>query len=317
MRQLVFFFSTIPLWGGGCVLPPIPPPATNPETLIEQGRYSLALKALTGPDAHTAYLRSKAEAGLGDLEASLHSAEHALELEPKQATYHVQVAAACGRLAAKASLFRQLGLARRAKKELDITLEMDPANIDALYGNMLFYYAAPSFVGGDKAKAEAAAESITKLHSARGYLAHAQLAKDRKDIAAEESYYRKSLEADPKFYEARATLAASLLERNSAAAEIEACQAVQEDPHRAAAWVTLVEAAIANQCWDEMFTRVEAAKAAIPESQEAGYAAGVALIRIGMHYRWAVQFLEHYDGPNNAEAKAKLAEAHQKELASR
>ncbi len=317
MRLLASLLLTLPLWGGACALPPIAPAPMDPEVLIEQGRYSLALKALTGPDAHTAYLRSKAEAGLGDLEASLHSAEHALELDPKQAAYHVQVAAACGRLAAKASMFRQLGLARRAKKELDTTLEMDPENIDALYGDMLFYYAAPSFVGGDKAKAEAAAEAITKLHPARGYLAHAQLAKDRKDEAAEEAYYRKSLEADPQFYEARATLAAFLLDRKRGAAEAEACSAVQQDPYRAAAWITLIEAAIANQCWDEMFARLAEAKAAIPETQEPEYAAGVALVRIGMHYRWAVQFLEHYEGPNNTEAKAKLAEARQKESAPR
>ena len=129
--------------------------------------------------------------------------------------------------------------------------------------------------------------------------------------------YRKSLEADPKFYEARATLAAFLLNRDRASAETEACTAAQEDPHREAAWVTLTEAAIADQCWDEMFALLDAAKAAVPESREAEYAAGVALVRIGMHYRWAVQFLEHYEGPNSTEAKAKLAEARQKESLSR
>ena len=91
MRPFVLFFIVSTLWGSGCALPPLPPSATEPEILIEQGRYSLALKALTGPEAYTAYLRSKAEAGIGELEASLHSAEHALEQEPKKAIYHVQV----------------------------------------------------------------------------------------------------------------------------------------------------------------------------------------------------------------------------------
>ena len=50
------------------MLPPIPPAGADPQVLIEQGRYKLALAELTGPDAHTAYLKSKAEAGLGDLE---------------------------------------------------------------------------------------------------------------------------------------------------------------------------------------------------------------------------------------------------------
>jgi len=294
---------------GGCVLPPVAPASTDPQIVIEQGRYRMALSELTAPDAHTAYLKSKAEAGLGDLEASLHSAEHALELEPARAEYHVQVAAACGRLAEKAGLLRQLGLARRAKKELDAALQINPADIDALYGNMLFFYAAPSFVGGDKAKAEAAAEAITKLNPGRGYLAHAQLAKDRKDVTAEEIYYRKSVEADPKFYEARATLAAFLLASDRAAAEEQACEAVHLDSHRAPAWITLAEVAIADQCWDELFERLNASKAALPESQEPEYGAGLALIRLGMHYRWAAQFLENYEGPNAAIAKTKLAEA--------
>ena len=317
MRLLILLCVAICAWGRACILPALTPAATAPEILIEQGRYGLALQELTGPDAHTAYLKSKAEAGLGDLETSLHSAEHALELEPARAAYHVQVAAACGRLAEKASLFRQLGLARRAKKELDTALQMEPSNIDALYGDMLFYYAAPTFIGGDKSKAEARAETMTKLNAARGYLAHAQLAKDRKDPAAEEGYYRKALEANPEFYEARASLAAFLLERDRAAAEREACDAVQSDPHRAVAWVTLVEAAVGNQCWDEMFARIAAAKSAIPEMQEAEYGAGVALVRLGLHYAWAIQFLEHYDGPNSALAKAKLAEARGKESTTR
>jgi tetratricopeptide (TPR) repeat protein len=308
VRLSVLLFIITPLWGG-CLLPPLPPASTDPVLLIEQGRHKLALAELTAADAHTAYLKSKAEAGLGDLEASLHSAEHALELEPNRAEYHVQVAAACGRLAEKASLFRQLGLARRAKKELETALQLNPADIDALYGNMLFFYAAPSFVGGDKAKAEATADAIVKLNPGRGYLAHAQMAKDRKDLAGEESDYRKSVAADPKFHEAHTALAAFLLPTDRAAAEAEGCEAVHLDPYRATAWVTLVEAAVLEQCWDEMFARLAAARAAVPESPEPEYAAGVALVRLGMHYNWAVQFLEHYQGPNEAMAKQKLAEA--------
>lgn len=317
MRVLATLLFALPILGATCTLPVLTPAEASPELLIEQARYQLALNTLTGPDAHTAYLKSKAEAGLGDLEASLHSAEHALELEPTRAAYHVQVAAACGRLAEKASIFRQLGLARRAKKELETSLQMEPDNIDAIYGNMLYYYAAPSLVGGDKAKAEAAAESIVKLNAARGFLARAEMAKDKKDYTAEESFYRKSVEANPKFYEARAALAAFLVERNHEAAENEACEAVHLDPYRAPAWTTLAETAVWTQCWDEMFSRVAEANAALPESQEPNFAAGVALVRVGMHYSWAIKFLEHYTGPNRVVAAAKLEEARAKELASR
>ncbi|MDQ6676667.1 MAG: hypothetical protein M3Z09_05160 [Acidobacteriota bacterium] len=291
------------------MLPEATPGAKEPAVYIEEGRYRLALSELAGDDAHTFYLRSKALAGLGELEEALRAAEKALELEPQRSEYHVQVAAACGRLAAKASMFKQLGLAKRAKKELDTGLELNPENVDALYGLMMFYYAAPSFVGGDKTKAHVEAEAMTRIASARGYLAQAQLAREAKDTAAEESFYRKSVEADPKFYEARAALAEFLDSRDRAAAEREACEAVNLDPERAQAWNILIRAAVDDQCWDEMFNFIARAKAAVPESHEAEYAAGVELIRLGIHYRWAERFLETYEGPNLAIAEAKLAEA--------
>ena len=60
--------------------------------------------------------------GMGNLEVAVKLAEQAVSLEPGNAAYHVQLAAACGRLAEKASLFKQLSYARRAKKELDLCL---------------------------------------------------------------------------------------------------------------------------------------------------------------------------------------------------
>jgi len=290
VRWIAFCFAGSTLWGA-CVLPESTTADKGPAVHIEEGRYRLAITELTGDDAHSFYLRSKALAGLGELEEALREAEKALELEPQRSEYHVQVAAACGRLAQKASMFKQLGLAKRAKKELDTGLELNPENVDALYGLMMFYHAAPSFVGGDKAKAQAAAEAMTRIASARGYLAQAQLARERKDEAAEESFYRKSVTANPNFYEAKVMLADFLVSRDREEAEREACEAVNLDPEREQAWSILVKAAVEDQCWDEMFAFVAAAKAALPESREAEHTAGTELVRLGMHPRWAEQFL--------------------------
>ena len=67
-------------------------------------------------------------------------------------------------------MFKQLGYAKRAKKALDTAIPMNPESMDALYGLMSLYYAAPSFIGGDKQKALEAADRIARLDPARGYL---------------------------------------------------------------------------------------------------------------------------------------------------
>ena len=301
-----------------CKLPDAAPPTDDSsvtvEALLEAGHFPRAktLIASLPEDARSLWLLSRAEAGLGHMDAALKLAGQAVSLDSTKSEYHVQLAAANGRLAERASMFKQLGYAKRAKKELDIALELNPDNVDALYGLTLFYYAAPSFVGGDKQKALDAADRMTRLSPARGYLAQARLAAERKDAAAEESFYRKAIDADPLFYEAKTTLAQFYLEREpanvDAAADL-ACEAVRLDPDRVDAWSLLAEVEVRSQCWDELFTLLDRAKAFVPGDGRYYYSAGDALARLGMSPRWAEQFLRTYlSGP--VECDQFLALAH-------
>ena len=275
-----------------CRLPATPalaestPAVSTPEALLESGQFQRA-KALVAPgarDARSLWLLSRAEAGLGHLEQALLLSEQSVALEPGRYEYHVQLAASNGRLAEKSSLFKQLGYAKRAKKELDTALELNPESIDALYGLMLFYYAAPAFVGGDKQKALDAAEKMTALNPARGYLAQAKLAKDRKDPVAEEAFLQKAVAANPHFYEAKTSLAKFDLARERPAvnaAEQLACEALLLNPERGEAWQVLAGVEVRNQCWDEMFALLDRAKAFVPDDGAYLYAAGEALTRTG------------------------------------
>ncbi len=259
----------------------------------------LELAARAKPDdAQTLLALSRAQAGLGDLDAALKSAEALVAAEPNRSDAHVQLASVLGRMAERASMFKQLGLARRAKKELDTALALDPKNLDALYGLMLYSYAAPSFIGGDKLKAQEYAQTMIDVHPARGYLAQARLAKDRKDAAKAEELYRKSVEADAQFYEALTTLAsfylyAALPDYDNAGKY--ACRALSVDPQRAEAWKILAELTVQSQCWNELDELLVAAEAAVPDDLAPYYSAAVALMKRGSHTPLAEEYLRKYE----------------------
>jgi tetratricopeptide (TPR) repeat protein len=204
------------------------------------------------------------------------------------------VAAACGRLAQSSGLLKQLGYARRAKKELDAALELDPNSENALYGLSLFYYAAPSLLGGDKQKAQAAADLLTKLNPSRGYLTQAKLASDRKDATAEEDFYKKALAADPKCYEAKVKLANFYVTRDLSVAWQLATEALAADPGQADAWKVMAQIHIATQCWDELRATLNQARTAVPDDLAPYYYSAAALEQSGHFLGWAADFLNVY-----------------------
>lgn len=268
---------------------------------MENGHFRQAEKMLEeaaqegASDAETSWLLSRAKAALGELETALELAERAVSADESNAAYRVQLAAVEGRMAEKASLFKQLGFAKRAKKELDMALSLDPRNLDALYGLMLYYYAAPAFIGGDKRKAEEMAETMTGIDPARGFLAQARLAKDRKDTAKEEEFYLKSIDADPGFYEAKAALSSFYLARPKLDAAREyACEALAIDPAGAQAWKNLAELAAADQCWTELDAIVSEAAESNSFDFLPYYGAAITMLREGRMLATAEAYLRRY-----------------------
>ncbi len=267
-------------------------------------------------NAEISWLMSRAKAALGDLEVAHELAERALLADSSRSEYHVQLAAVEGRMAEKASLFKQLGFAKRAKKELDIALSLDPRNLDALYGLMLYYYAAPAFVGGDKNKAREMAETMTAIDPARGYLAQARLAKDRKDPVQEEEFYLKAIEADPGFYEAKAALSSFYLQAAKPKfddARKYACEALAIDPGGAQAWKNLSEIAAADQCWTELDAILLEAAERNPFDLAPYYAAATAMLREGRLLETAEAYLRRY-GAQPPDANEPSLEGARKDL---
>lgn len=289
MKSVVIFLGL-----AGCAA------AADPEALADAGHF-LRLKAQVEPlvkadptDAQSTYWLAEAEGALGNLEASVKLAEQAVALDPKNASYHALLAGSYGRLAQTSGLLKQLQNARRAKKELDIALELDPNNEGALYGLALFYYAAPSMLGGDKQKAQAAAELLTKLNPVRGYLTQAKLASERKDPAAEEDAYKKAVAANPASLEAKIKLGNFYLTRNLSAAWDLANEALALNREQADAWKLLAQVHIATQCWDELRATLEAARTEVPDDLAPYYYSAIALEQSGHFFNWAAEFLDLY-----------------------
>ncbi len=312
-----------------CDLSRLAPIPTEPQTLdalIAKGQFRGALTLLKPQleqkpdDARLNWLTARALAAVGDLDDALPLAEKALAADPQSAPYHVTVAAVYGMQAQRASLFKQLGLAKHAKKELDAAYALDPKNPDALYGLMLFDYAAPAMLGGDKAKAQQMGEAIVALDPVRGYASEAALAHEQKDAAAEEELLRKALAGHSDFtntevYAAAATLAELYRSQNKlGAAEELGCAMLQQEPSRIDAYRVLVSIAVRDQCWNEAEDLIAMSTTRVPNDFSAYFAAADEMTRTGHHAATAERMLRVYiskpveaNTPSLAMAHAQLA----------
>jgi tetratricopeptide (TPR) repeat protein len=289
----------------GCDLPrpPIDPPSLSPSQLVEAG-HDLRAKAVLTPvveadpaNAEAAWLLSKALSGLDDLDGALFFAERSVALEGDNAAYHVQLGAVLGRMAEKASIFKQLGLARRARKELETTVELDPRNYDGLYGLMLYYFSAPSFLGGNKSKAEEFADRIAAVDATRGLLARATLAHEQKDSAAELDFSLRAVAAAPDDFDAQSALLQYYMgrpQRDYSILEKTACKLLELDPVRPDGWRALAEVHVASHCWTELEQVLQTSKHFNHEDLSPYYTAAAAMLREDQRLPAAKAYLEKY-----------------------
>jgi tetratricopeptide (TPR) repeat protein len=297
--------------------------------LVEAG-HALRAKALLTPVVEAepsndlaALLLSKSLLGLGDLDGALKYAERAVSLAGDNADYHVQLGAVLGRMAEKASIFKQLGLARRAKKELDAGIALDPRNLDGLMGVMLYDVSAPSFLGGDKAKAAELAARIAAVDPVRGWMARAALAREQKDPAAELGFSLRAAAEGPGNYDAQTELAQYYLDHPPAdyrKLEDTGCKLLEIDPGRPDGWRILAEVHVASYCWTEVAQILETSELLNPDDLSPYYAVAAAMVRRGERLSVAREYLEKYlalpaDGsePSHAMARCQLATLLEKE----
>jgi tetratricopeptide (TPR) repeat protein len=246
-------------------------------------------------DAEANYNMARVQRAFGDKDGALKSVEKAIELDANKAPYHALLAELIGDAASNASMFKALGMARQVRKELDTALTLDPKNFEAITVSMMYYLKAPSIAGGDKTKAHAMAEEAMKVNSSRGYLAKVRLANEEKTTDQVEGFLRKAVEADPKYYPARASLANFLLNNKQFdEAEKQAREMLRMDPGRAFGYVALAHLYAAQNKPAELEAILQQAVKNVPDDLSPYYRAGRVLLANGSDLPRAEQFFRKY-----------------------
>ncbi len=293
--------------------------AATPEQLVEDGHFKQARALLerqlqANPnDAQLNWLAARIHRAFGDIPGAISYAQKAVQLAPNRADYHLTLAELQGRLAQQSSMLKQAMLARPIRKELETAYQLEPANLDAKWGLLQYYWLAPAIVGGDKAKARSMATEIGKLNAAQGFVAQAVLAADEKRTADVERNYRRAIELDPKNYDARISLAQFYYaddQRKYDLAEEQFRAAVKINPNRIDGYAGLAAVYAQRGMWPQLDAVLNDSEHAIADNFQPFYEAGLVLMNNGKDLQRAERYLRKYMGQEAEGNAASLPEAH-------
>ena len=299
--------------------------AEDAATLVEQGHWRRARAAVEAAlaakpdDAVARAQHAEVLQAYGENDAALKEAEKAVELAPQSAAAHYRLSEVLGDMAGDAGALKAIGLAKRFRKEAEATIKLDPANVDARLGLIVFHLKAPGIAGGDRKTAVRMVEEIEKLAPSRGWQARSRYASETKDTTALPGIYRDAVAKQPGQYEARMTLAnwSVPLWRNARpAAEENALAAMALEPARVGPYLTLAIVLAGARRWDELDALLARADAAVPDDLSPHYQAGrVALVEAGDAARSERYFRRYLSQPpeirasTHAAARWRLAQA--------
>ncbi len=124
-------------------------------------------------------------------DAAVAAGEVAVTLSPRSSEAHRLLGQAYGQEAIHASLFSQLGLAKKCRGEFERAVALDPSDPNARVDLVTYYANAPRLLGGGLDKAKDHVRILNGLDPARGALMNGYvLAKERKTAEAEAEYRR-------------------------------------------------------------------------------------------------------------------------------
>jgi tetratricopeptide (TPR) repeat protein len=273
------------------------------EALVRAGHWKRA-RAVLEPqvkghpdDPKSCYLLAEVKMSFRDLDGALPLAQHAVDLNGANSNFHLELGKVFGEMAARASFFSAGSLASKFRKEVEIAIQLDPRNLDALDAMMQFKYQAPGIMGGSKDESRALAEKITALNACEGDMAHAELAELEKDPGQMEAFYLKAVQANPKNYDAQTALAKFYSQSPHTKydeATKRAQTALQLDPRRIEAYWILARVFAVQQRWSDLEQTLANAENNVPDDLHPFYEAAQGLLEIGKNYQRAEGFARKY-----------------------
>ena len=287
------------------------------EALIRGGHWKRA-RAILEPQVKThpddpriCYLLAQVNFAFKDLDGARALAQHAVDLDGKDSNYHLQLGKTLGEMAARASLLSAASLAGKFRKEVEVAIELDPNNVDALDAMMQFKFQAPGIMGGSKDEANSLADKITQLNATEGYLSHAELAGLEKNPAKVEGYLLKAVHANPRNYDARAELA-KFYSRSHKYEEAgkQAQYALQIDPRRIEAYWILARIFAFQQQWGDLQQILSASEKSVPDDLRAFYGASESLVELGKEWPRSEGYAKKYLSQEPEGEEPDAADAH-------
>jgi tetratricopeptide (TPR) repeat protein len=283
--------------------------------LAEHGHWK-RLKALIEPraaanpnDAEAQWLLSRVRMAFKDVDGALAPAEKAAALDPKNADYRWQVAQVVGEMASSASIFKQMGLAKRYKREVETALALNPKHTASMTGLMEYFNRAPGIVGGDKKKAAEIPAQIMAVNKVDGYIAKARLLQQQSPVPAGEieQVWVQAVMADPSRYEPHLNLASIYAGGTSPRwelAEKEALTARKIDADRTGPYSILAAVYATGERWAELDAVLAEAEKKIPDNLAPYLRASGALLATGKDLaraeRYARKYLSQNPEPNSS-----------------
>ncbi|MCU1248785.1 MAG: hypothetical protein JWQ49_1814 [Edaphobacter sp.] len=308
-------------------LPPIYAQQSTADLLIAEGHYRRAeplVQAALGKspqDVNALIALSSIQWAMGELDASLASAEKAVLAADGSAAAHAQMVNILGaRLANnKTGTMERLGLARRFRKQADLTFQLEPNNLYAIEAMSRFYWYAPAFGGGDRVKARQMVDRLVQLDLVRGYTLKAELDASETDQSKRRSNvltdWKQAVAARPDSYAAHVGLGGCLLEAGGdqlPRAEAEAKKAIALSATRISAYRLLAATDVAMARWDALEADLKHAHTAVPDDLGAEYAAAKAILdhRVNAQSPAAERYLRDYLSQPNEGLEPDMATAH-------
>lgn len=174
------------------------------KTLFASGDYSKAIEVLnhaaatTPNDAAVQHLLARSYFESEQFDKAISVAEKSVKLEPQNSAYHELLGRAYGEKADRSGWFSALSLAKKARKEFDTAVQLDEHNFSAMQAMIEFDCSAPGMAGGGEDKARPEIQKLSELDAAEGRYAAGNCRRQKKDYAAADAEFRKTLALHPK-----------------------------------------------------------------------------------------------------------------------
>jgi len=158
---------------------------------------ALGAGAALAADPSSAFVSVKEALKAEKWDAAIEAGEKAVKELPESSEAHLWLGRSYGQKAIRASIFFQMGLARKCKGEFEKAVALDPNSVDARYDLLSFHVNAPGIAGGSLDKAREQAAEIARLDPVRGHVAAGAIFSSEKKWPEAEAEYRKALDLKP------------------------------------------------------------------------------------------------------------------------